>query len=330
MNYLLNGGYGFFMKKNKQKTKLGFKDVLAALKADWQIYILLLPMVIWFLVFMYKPMYGLIISFKDYSLFKGIQASPWVGLDNFKELLFGAGANYFWRAFKNTFLISFYGLVFGFPAPIILALMFNEVKDGIYRRGIQTLLYLPHFISEVIIAGIVIAFLQPQTGIINILLIKAGILDQGIYFLVKPEYFRSIYILSGMWKETGFASIVFFAALSGISPALYEAAKVDGATRIQQMLHVSIPGIAPTIIIMLIIRIGQLLSVGYERVLLLYQPVTYETADILNTYIYRLGLTGATDFSLATAAVFFNAIIGFVLVRTANSISRKVSETALW
>lgn len=310
--------------------KLSLSTIINTIKTDWPIYVLLAPLLIWYIMFAYKPMGGLVIAFQDYSPFKGIAGSEWVGLENFKELLFGKGSGYFWRAFKNTFLISFYGLIFGFPVPILLALMFNEAKDGIFRRGVQTILYLPHFISEVIMVGIVIAFLQPQTGIINVLLMKTGNLKEGIYFITKPEMFRSIYILSGMWKEAGFSSIIYFAALASIPPELYEAARSDGANRFQQMLHVSIPGIAPTIIIMLIIRIGKLLAVGYERILLLYRPVTYETADVLSTYIYRLGLTGSSDFALATAAGLFNAVIGFILVRAANTISRKISETALW
>ncbi|OON91422.1 MAG: sugar ABC transporter permease [Epulopiscium sp. Nele67-Bin001] len=297
---------------------------------NWRLWVLMFPLMTWLLLFAYKPMYGLIIAFQDYNLFRGMSGSDWVGLENFVDLFVGSGSMYFWRAFKNTIIISLYSLIFTFPLPIILALFFNEVKDGLFRRGVQTAMFLPHFLSEVILAGIVISFLQPDTGIINIFLMKLGILEEGIYFLTKPEWFRPVYIIAGVWKEVGFSSIVYFAALSAISPEQYEAAKVDGATKLQQMMFVSLPGIAPTIITMLIIKIGNLLSVGYERVILLYQPVTYETADVLSTYIYRLGLTGSSDFSLAAAAGLFNSVIGFVLVIGANRVSKKLSDTVLW
>ncbi len=298
---------------------------------NWRLYVLLLPLMIWLAVFSYKPMTGLVIGFQNYNIFKGISGSDFVGFANFEYLFTGAGSMYFWRAFRNTILISVYSLIFTFPLPIILALFFNEVKDGAFRRGVQTAMFLPHFLSEVILAGIVIAFLQPDTGIINILLMKVGILNEGICFLTLTEWFRPIYMLSGVWKECGFGSIVYFAALSGISPEQYEAAKVDGATKFQQMCFVSLPGIAPTIIIMLIIRIGNLLSVGYERVMLLYQPVTYETADVLSTYIYRLGIGSTSpNYSVAAAAGLFNSVIGFALVIAANRISKKMSDTVLW
>ncbi len=316
--------------KAKKESKFNMKTVKKVLKEDWQLYVLIAPLMIWLFVFAYKPMGGLVISFQDFNLFKGIAGSDFVGFENFERLFFGSGSTYFWRAFKNTIQISIYSLLFTFPLPIILALFFNEVKDGLFRRGVQTAMFLPHFLSEVILAGIVIAFLEPGTGIINILLQRAGLVDQAIYFLMQPEWFKPVYIISGVWKEVGFGSIVYFAALSGISPDQYEAARVDGATKIQQMLYVSLPGIAPTVIIMLIIKIGNMLQVGYERVILLYQPSTYETADVLSTYIYRLGLTGSSDFSTATAAGLFNSVIGFALVISANKISKKTSETVLW
>ncbi|OOO00152.1 MAG: sugar ABC transporter permease [Epulopiscium sp. Nele67-Bin004] len=310
-----------------KKSKSNFAKMV---EANWRLYVLMAPLMIWLFLFAYKPMGGLVIAFQDYNLFRGISGSDWIGFDNFKELFSGSGSMYFWRAFNNTIAISMYSLIFTFPLPIILALFFNEVKDGLFRRGVQTIMFLPHFLSEVILAGIVVSFLQPETGIINIFLMKLGILDEGIYFLMQPEWFRPVYILAGVWKEVGFSSIVYFAALSAISPEQYEAARVDGATKLQQMRFVSLPGIGPTIITMFIIKIGNLLSVGFERVILLYQPVTYDTADVLSTYIYRLGLTGSSDFSMAAAAGLFNSVIGFVLVIAANTISKKLSDTVLW
>ncbi|MFI3172829.1 MAG: ABC transporter permease subunit [Eubacteriales bacterium] len=325
------------MKKSKKNqtrviytTKTRKERIMQTIKDDWQLYALLAPLFIWLALFSYKPMYGLIIAFQDYNLFNGMAGSNWVGFENFERLFFGSGSTNFWRAFKNTIVTSSYSLLFAFPLPIILALLFNEIKDGLFRRGVQTAMFLPHFLSDVILAGIVISFLEPDTGIINVLLQHLGILEDGVYWLTKAEWFRPIYVTSTIWKEAGFGSIVYFAALSGISPEQYEAAAVDGATKIQKMLYISLPSIAPTIAIMLIIRIGNLLNVGYELVMLLYQPVTYETADVLSTYIYRLGITGSNDFSLAAAAGLFNSVIGFTLVIGANKISKKMSDTVLW
>ncbi len=313
-----------------QKKSMG-QRFWKVVKEDWQIYVLLAPLMIWFFVFAYKPMYGLLIAFQNYNPYKGMRESSWVGFDNFNALFNGRSSDDFWRAFKNTVEISAISIVFTFPLPIILALFFNEVKDGLFRRGVQTIMFLPHFLSEVVLCGIVVAFLQPSTGIINILLMKVGILNEGIYFLTKPEWFRPAYIISGVWKETGFGSIVYFAALSGISPDQYEAATVDGATKLQKMMFISLPGITPTIATMLIIRVGNILNIGYERVMLLYQPITYSTADVLSTYIYRLGMTGSTpNYSQAAAAGLFNSIIGFALVIFANKASKALSETALW
>ena len=293
-------------------------------KREWQIYLLLAPLVIWFLLFLYKPMYGLQIAFKDFSLFKGVDASPWVGLEHFKSLF---DSDMFLRAIKNTFLISFLNLMIGFPMPIILALMFNEIAQGKFRKTVQTIVYLPHFISLVIIAGIVINIFSPSTGVVNLLLMKLGF--DPIYFLTQPEWFRPIFIGSGIWQEAGFQSIVYLAAIAGVSPSLYESAVVDGASRWQMMWKITLPCILPTIIIMLIIRIGNLLEVGFELIILLYQPSTFQTADVINTFIYRQGLVG-NQYDVAAAAGLFNAVVAFVLVMTANTISRRFTRTSLW
>lgn len=311
------------------EKRSGMQSFMKIVKEDWQIYVLLAPLIIWFYVFAYRPMGGLVMAFQDYKPYKGIADSEWVMFANFNDLFYGPNKTGFMQAFKNTVEISGVSIIFTFPLPILLALFFNEIKDGIFRRGVQTVMFLPHFLSEVVLAGIVTAFLQPQTGIINILLMRLGIIEQGIYFLMQPEWFRPAYIISGVWKEVGFGSIVYFAALSGISPEQYEAATVDGATKLQKMMFISLPGIAPTISIMLIIRIGNILNIGYERVMLLYQPVTYETADVLSTYIYRIGMVNQS-YAIAAAAGLFNAVVGFVLVIFANKVSKLLSETALW
>jgi putative aldouronate transport system permease protein len=298
--------------------------LLGRIKSDWQVYLLLAPMVIWFIVFLYVPMTGLQIAFKDFSLFRGIAGSSWVGFEHFRTLFEDES---FLRAIKNTFIISFYGLIFGFPIPIMLALMFNEIHNFIFKRVAQTIAYLPHFISVVIVAGLVISFLSPTTGIVNLALDALGF--DKIYFLTSPDYFRAIFIGSNIWKEAGFDSIVYLAAIASVNPSLYESAKVDGASRFQMMYKITLPTILPTILIMLIIKIGNMVEVGFEYIILLYQPSTFETADVISTYIYRVGLQGS-QYDVATAAGLFNAVVAFVMVYTANWLSRKYSSSSLW
>ena len=294
------------------------------LRREWQLYVMLLPTVIWLILFLYKPMYGLQIAFKDYSIFRGIEGSPWIGFEHFERLF---SNDQFLRALRNTVIISAYTLLFGFPVPILLALMFNEVLNQAFKRTSQTIVYLPHFISSVIIAGIVITAFSPSAGIVNTVLGWFGV--DPVYFLTKPEWFRPIFVGTGIWQEAGFQSIVYLAAIAGVSPTLYESAVVDGASRWQMMWRITLPSILPTIIIMLIIRIGNILEVSFEMIILLYQPATYETADVVNTYIYRQGLQqGQYDF--AAAAGLFNAVVAFVLVIAANAVSKRYSRTSLW
>ncbi|GLS90163.1 sugar ABC transporter permease [Psychromonas marina] len=300
------------------------RRVVKHLRKEWQLYLMLLPTIIWFIVFLYKPMYGLQIAFKDYSVFKGITSSPWVGLEHFYTLF---NNDQFIRAIQNTVMISGASLIFGFPIPIILALMFNEIINPKFKKTAQTIVYLPHFISAVIIAGIVITAFAPSTGVINLMLNAMGF--DSVYFLTKPEWFRTIFVGTGIWQEAGFGSIVFLAAVAGVSPSLYESAVVDGASRFQMMYKITIPCILPTILIMLIIKIGNILEVGFEMIIMLYQPATYETADVISTFIYRQGLQAA-QYDLAAAAGLFNAVIAFLLVITANTISKRVSKTSLW
>ncbi|SFR45743.1 ABC transporter permease [Litoreibacter janthinus] len=294
------------------------------MRREWQLYVLLLPTIIWLLVFLYKPMYGLQIAFKDYSVFRGVANSPWVGLEHFETLF---NNDQFLRALRNTVYISFLSLIFGFPMPILLALMFNEILKQWYKKASQTIVYLPHFISSVIIAGIVITAFSPSAGIVNTILGWFGL--DSIYFLTKAEWFRPIFVGTTIWQEAGFQSIVYLAAIAGVSPTLYESAVVDGASRWQMMWKITIPSIMPTIIIMLIIRIGNMLEVSFEMIILLYQPATYETADVVNTFIYRQGLQGG-QYDLAAAAGLFNAVVAFVLVMSANTISKRYSRTSLW
>ncbi|WP_231889957.1 MULTISPECIES: ABC transporter permease subunit [Bacillaceae] len=299
-------------------------SVRNSLIRDRYLYLMLIPFILWYMIFQYKPMAGLQIAFKDYSLFKGIAESPWVGFDNFIRFF---ESEYFIRTLTNTALISIYGLVFGFPAPILLALLINEVKNKMFKNTVQTLTYLPHFISIVVITGIITNMLAPTNGLVNILIDKLG--GEKTYFLTESEYFRTIFTSMNIWKDVGFNAIIYLAAMAGINPALYEASKMDGANRWRQMWHVTLPGILPTIIILFLIQIGAFLEVGYEAIILLYQPSTYETADVINTYVYRAGLQGG-EYEIGAAAGLFNSIVGLILVVTANKLSKKFTENSLW
>lgn len=310
--------------KLKIITNINFSKIKANLVKDKFLYIMLVPFALWYIIFLYKPMYGLVIAFKDYSLFKGIYGSEWVGFENFIEFF---NSPYFLRNLRNTILLNVYSLIFAFPAPIILAILLNEVKKKIFKKTVQTITYLPHFISVVVVAGIVTNFLAPTTGLVNIIIEKLG--GESIYFLTKPKFFRTIFISMNIWKETGFAAIIYLAALSGVNPNLYEAAVIAGANKWQQIKYVTIPSILPTIIIMFILKLGKLLKVGFERIILLYQPSTYETADVISTYVYRAGIQQG-NYDLAAAAGLFNAVGALLLVYFANMLSKKVSETSLW
>jgi putative aldouronate transport system permease protein len=304
------------------RPRLRLAAIAQRLRQDWQLYVLLAPLLIWFLVFLYKPMLGIRIAFKDYSLFLGLAKSPWIGFENFAALF---SDDQFLRAVRNTVTISAYSLLLAFPVPILLALMFNEIQSGALRRAAQVITYLPHFISVVIIAGLVVALASPSTGPVNI--IRAGLGLEPVYFLTRPEYFRTIFIGSNIWKEAGFESIIYLAAISGISPSLYEAARLDGATRLQMIRYITLPSILPVILVMLIIRVGNLIEVGFEYIVLLYQPATFDTSDVISTYIYRVGLQ-SNDYGLAAAAGLINAVVALVLVYGANRFSRRFSGGA--
>lgn len=293
-------------------------------KDQLQLWLILLPFIIWYIVFMYKPMYGLVIAFKDYSIFKGISGSDWVGLRNFKIFLTSPE---FYRTLKNTLVLNLYSLIFEFPFAIVLALMLNEVRNKFFRSFVQTASFIPYFIAIVVAVGILTNMLAPTTGVINIILEKLGF--EKVYFLVKPQYFRGIFVSLNTWKNAGFNAIVYLAALTAIDTTLYEAAKIDGATKMQQIRNITIPGIMPTIIVMLILKVGSMLNVAFETVLLLYQPATYSTADVISTYVYRTGLINS-DYGLATAVGLFNAVVAMLLVFSANKISKKATSLGIW
>jgi len=298
-----------------------------AIKRDWKInkmvYLMALPVVAYFIIFHYLPMGGVAMAFQDYSVKKGILGSDWVGLTHFQSFF---SSVYFWRLLRNTLLISFYGLLFSFPLPIVFALCLNEVRNAKFKKGIQTISYLPYFISVVVVVSILMDFTKSD-GVITKLVESLG--GKGGALIAKPEWFRSLYIGSNMWQHLGYNSIIFISALSAIDMELYEAAKIDGAGRWKQTLHITIPGITSTIVILLILRVGQIMTVGYEKIILMYSPAVYETADVISSYVYRQGIID-TNYSYSTAVNLFNSVVNFAVLFVANKISRKFSETSLW
>jgi putative aldouronate transport system permease protein len=313
------GLIGVSLKAGGERGKIGARIVRYK-----YLYLLFLPVVLWYILFCYVPMYGIVIAFKNYNVFDGIDKSPWVGFTYFQQFF---SSVFFWRLMKNTFLISFYGLIFGFPAPIILALLFNEMKNGLFKKAAQTISYLPHFISTVIIVSMFVEFLSPARGLVNNLISAFG--GERVYFLGDPKYFRTVYTAMNIWRSVGWGTIVYLAALTGVNPELYEAAVIDGCGRLRQTLHVTLPCIASTIIIMLIFRVGETLSVGAESIILMYNPSIYETADVISTYVYRRGLV-ESQYSFGAAVGLFNAVVGLALIGVTNALAKRYSETSLW
>ncbi|RAV20874.1 ABC transporter permease [Paenibacillus contaminans] len=299
------------------------RRLLRDVRTNKYVYLMLFPVAAYYLIFHYAPMYGVQIAFKNYSPSRGFFGSPWVGFDHFVSFF---DSFFFWRILRNTLLLSLYELIFAFPAAIVLALLLNEVRRNMFKRWVQTITYLPHFISIVVISGMLIDFLA-RDGVVNQVLAFFGI--EALPFMGMPEWFRTIYIGSGIWQNVGWGSIIFLAAITNIDPSLYEAAKVDGAGRLKQMFFITIPGIMPTIIIMLILQIGSFMVVGTDKILLLYNPLVYETADVIGTFVYRKGIL-ESDYSYTTAIGLFNSLINLTLLFLANYWSRKKTESGLW
>lgn len=309
-------------EERMNKRKLG-QRVIRDFQRNKFKYLLVLPVIIYFLTFHYKSMYGIVIAFKRYRASAGIGGSPWVGWENFIRFFHDI---YFWRVLRNTFVISFLSLLFCFPAPILLALLLNEVKVSWFKRVVQTISYMPHFIAMVVVCGLISSFCQTN-GVLNDIIAFLG--GERINLLAKKECFYPIYIISGIWQSVGWNSIIYLAALSGIDQEQYEAARVDGAGRIRQMLSITLPGIMPTISMLLVLNLGNILNVGYEKILLLYQPLTYEVADVISTYVYRKGLIDA-DFSFSTAVGLFNSVINVAFLLIANKLSKKMGQSGLF
>lgn len=299
-------------------------SLLGQVKRDRIFLLLLAPVLVYYILFKYVPMFGIVISFMDYNLFKGIKGSPWVGLKYYKQFFENRDA---FVIIKNTVLLGGYKLLFGFPAPVILALMLNELKGKIFKRFVQSVSYLPYFLSTVVVSSMIVMLLSPSTGWLNLMIQRLGF--PAINFLQEAEWFRTIYVSSEIWQQAGWSSIIFLAAITTIDPQLYEAATVDGAGRLKQIWHVTLPGIATTVVIMFILQIGQVLEIGFEKVFLLSNVATYDTSDIISTFVYRVGLLQG-GYSYGTAIDLFMGIIGFVLVYASNKLSRRYGETSLW
>ena len=288
------------------------------------LYLMFLPVFLYYVIFRYGPMLGLSIAFKDFNAYLGFDKSPWVGFKYFQQFF---NSIYLWRLVRNTLLINLYDLVFNFPAAIILALLLNEVQNRRFKKTVQTITYMPYFISSVVIASMVVQFLSPSTGIVNNIIAAFG--GERQYFMTQPESFRTIYTIMNLWKNVGWNSIIFLAAISGINGDLYEACRVDGGGHLRQTWHITLPGIAGTIVVLLIMRLGHVLDAGYETILLLQSTPIYETSDVIGTDVYRRGLKGG-EYSYATAVGMFQSVIGFAMVIIANWLSRRYSDTSLW
>ena len=302
---------------------------LIELKRDWRmnkgLYLLILPIVVYLIIFNYLPMAGIVLGFERFTPKNGVYMSEWVGLKHFTTFF---SSVFFIRVLKNTLILSLYSVIFGFPAPIIFALLLNELDNEYYKKVIQVVSYMPNFISTVVISVIIIDFVASD-GVITGMLVNIGFLKEAKNLLSVPEYFRTIMVVTDLWQQVGFGSILFLAALTGIDQELYEAAVIDGANRWKQTLNVTIPGIMPTVVIMLIMKIGSLMNANQEKILLLYNPLIYETSDVIGTFVYRKGLLEA-DYGYSTAVGLFNSAVNVVLLFIANGVSRKYSETSLF
>ena len=309
--------------------KFDAKKNMIQIKRNWILYLFLIPMIIYFIVFCYMPIYGIQIAFQDYRIGEAFGQSEWVGFDHFERLF---NSVWFGIIMKNTITISLLSLILGFPTPIILALMLNEVRNMKLRKLVQTVTYAPHFISMVVLCGAVTMFLSPSTGILGMIIngVREWLGMDSVNLLTKGGAFKWIYVLSGIWQETGWGSVIYFAALSAVDPQLLESARIDGANKVQCIWHVNVPALIPTIIIQLILRFGNLISVGYEKVYLLQNDTILKASEVISTYVYRAGIQG-TQYSFSTAVSLFNSVINAVLLILVNTIVRKLDENnSLW
>jgi putative aldouronate transport system permease protein len=295
-----------------------------SLRRHWQLYLIMTPALLYFFIFRYIPMANAVLAFKDYNVVAGIWGSPWAGFKHF-ALFFNNPV--FWDLLQNTLGLSLYALVVGFPIPIVLAICLNEIHNGFFKRAVQMVTYAPYFISTVVLVSMIMLLLSPRLGIVNLGLQAIGL--GSVNFLGRPDLFPSIYVWSGVWQNSGYAAIVYLAALAGVDPVLYEAAKVDGASRIQKILNIDLPGIMPVAVILLILSVGSLLAIGFEKVYLLQNPLNQASSEIIATYVYKIGLLNA-NFSFATAVGLFNSVINMILLVLVNAYVKRVSDMSLW
>ena len=293
---------------------------------DWRLYVMLILPISFYLLFCYKPMVGIIIGFQDFNMFKGMWGSQWIGLENFR---FSMGMPDFSYALINTLWLNFMGLVCGFPIPIILAIMLNEMRSMAIKKISQTLLYLPHFLSWIIIGGMVLQIFSPSTGIINSTLLKWGWVKTGIPFLTEGTHWQITYTLVGVWQGMGWGTILYLSAITGINMELFEAAKIDGANKMQQIWHVTLPGIRSTIVVLLILNVGQMMNISFDRPQILGNPQVRKYCDVLSTFVYRTGITNS-QFARATAIGLFQSVVGLILISSANFVSTKLGEEGIW
>lgn len=308
--------------RNSRNTN--FKITLRKMLLNYDLYLFILPALTYIIIFNYIPIYGVQIAFREFNAAQGIWGSPWVGLEHFNRFV---NAHYFYRVIRNTIGISLYGLVAGFPFPILLALMLNEVKNIKYRKVVQTVTYAPNFISVVVMVGMILTFLNPRYGIINSLIKNLGF--EPIDFINKAYLFKHIYVWSGIWQGTGFGSIIYFSVLSSVDPQQHEAAIIEGASKLQRIWYINIPVLIPTSVILLILNAGGIMSVGFEKVFLMQKSLNMESSDVISTYVYRMGLVNA-EFSFSSAVGLFNSVINAILLIIVNWIARHLSETSLW
>jgi putative aldouronate transport system permease protein len=301
-----------------------WQSLQRSLRRHWQLYLVMLPGLLYFIVFKYIPMVNAVIAFKDYNVIAGIWGSPWVGFKHF-EMFFRNPV--FVTLLSNTLTLSLYALLVGFPIPILLAIALNEIRDGFFKRSVQMVTYAPYFISVVVMVSMIMLLFAPRLGIVNVGLGRIGVTPPN--FLGSPDWFPSLYVWSGVWQNTGYSAIIYLAALSGIDPTLYEAAKVDGASRFQKIIYVDLPGIMPVAVIILILTVGSLLAIGFEKVYLLQNPLNLSASEIIPTYVYKIGLLNA-NYSFATAVGLFNSIINMTLLVLVNWWARRVSDYSLW
>ena len=312
------------MSKNSKNTVAKKKSLLNSVLARWQLYLMALPAVLYILVFKYKPMYGILIAFKNYKHKMGIWGSEWVGFDNFERLF-----NSYWFPviLENTVVISGLSIILGFPLPIVLALMVNEIQNGKIRKGFQIISYAPHFVSTVVVCSMVVLFTSPSHGIINQAIVALG--GEANNFMMEPTVFKWVYIISDFWQGTGWGAIIYYATLSSVDKSLHEAAEIDGANRLQRIWYINVPVLIPTVVIMLIMRFGQIMNVGYEKVYLLQNGTNITGSEVISTYVYKVGLEQA-DFAFSTATGLFNSVVNCVFLVVVNKVCNKLSGSGLW